>query len=159
MATAWLSSNQPTRDVSKEQSKLTKSIVFWLKLCVFFQYLALEDTVLKCITVRWKCSGSTLIFLEVTRISHVSAKLTRPWNCELILHFFKTSWPLSPPMSTSKKTRGFSEFVGFSDGVGWDIFFEVNSNLKHSSLACDATWNRWEGIWMTFDHFRLGISK
>lgn len=29
------------------------------------------------------------MFLEVTRGSHLSAKLTRPQKCELILHFFK----------------------------------------------------------------------
>lgn len=58
------------------------------------------------------------MFLEVSRGSHLSAKLTRPQKCELILHFLKKSRPLSPPMSTSRKTRGFSGFVGFSDGVG-----------------------------------------
>ena len=30
-------------------------------------------------------------------------------------------WPLCPPTSTSKNTRGFSGFAGLSDGVGWDI--------------------------------------
>lgn len=30
-------------------------------------------------------------------------------------------WPVCPPTSTSKNTRGFSGFAGLSDGVGWDI--------------------------------------
>lgn len=38
----------------------------------------------------------------------------------------KRFWPLSPPISTSKNTRGLSAFPGLATGVGFDIFFDFD---------------------------------